>query len=92
MITIICPLPSAAKGGLYSQQLSAESGVGPYTWVSEKDQGQTGLPEGITLSSTGLVGGSCSTSNTDGFYNCTFKVTDSNGQLGAMVAGITVTS
>ena len=91
MIAVIAPLPSVAKGSLYSQQLGAESGVPPYTWASSKDQGQTGLPIGLSISTSGLISGNCSTDNATGVYTCTIKVTDNDGQLGAIITQITVT-
>ncbi len=44
-------LPEGTAGKFYSQTVSASGGTEPYTWSS------TGLPEGLSLSSDGLISG-----------------------------------
>ncbi len=75
-------LPSAVMGQEYKQQLTAAGGA-PITWS------YTGtLPEGITLSSTGLLSG---TPKAEGTFRFAVKVSNSAGsmtrQLSLVVAG-----
>ena len=75
-------LPSAVMGQEYKQQLTASGGA-PITWS------YTGtLPEGITLSSGGLLSG---TPKAEGTFRFAVKVTNSAGtmtrQLSLVVAG-----
>ena len=90
MIAITAPLPNGKQNTAYSESLSAMSGVPPYTWAAETDQGQTGLPPGLTISSLGVISGTIGA--VTGTFNSTIKVTDHDGQLGAMVVLITVTA
>lgn len=46
-------LPAGNVGTAYSAQLAATGGVAPYTW----SVGATPLPAGMTLSASGLIGG-----------------------------------
>jgi hypothetical protein len=52
-ITTSSPLPYAKKGHSYSKQLQATGGTGSYTWSITGGA----LPAGLTLSSSGLLGG-----------------------------------
>jgi hypothetical protein len=61
-ITSACPLPRGTAGQPYSQSLRAIGGTLPWTW-SVVDP--LSLPPGLTLSSSGIVGG---TPNTPGTY------------------------
>ena len=54
----------------YSAQLIAQGGSGTYTWSA------TGLPTGLTVSTTGLISGLPTVS---GSFTTTFKATDSLG-------------
>ena len=54
-ITTTSGLPSGRAGGYYSTQLTA-SGSTPITWKLDPDHG-TGLPDGLTLSSDGIISG-----------------------------------
>lgn len=62
-------LPSATIGVPYNQTLTATGGVGTYTWTFVSGI----LPPGITLASSGLLGG---TPTTGGTFTFTVQVTD----------------
>ena len=77
-------LPNAT-GGIYSQTLVASGGTGPsYTW--SVNPGST-LPQGLTLSSAGILSG---TPNIAGTYTFTFRVTDSAGRISTKDFTLTV--
>lgn len=61
-------LPGATQGSPYSVQLNATGGQAPYTWTA------TGLPAGLTCSTTGLISG---TPTVNGTFSATITVTDS---------------
>lgn len=61
-------LPGAVQGQAYSVQLNATGGVAPYSWSA------TGLPAGLTCSSTGLISG---TPTVSGTFSAVITVTDS---------------
>jgi len=63
-------LPNGTVGVAYSQQIAATGGWQPYTWTLDSGS----LPPGLSLSSGGLISG---TPTTQGNYNFTVKVTDS---------------
>jgi Putative Ig domain len=71
-------LPQAFVGVSYTTTLTAGGGVAPYIWSA------TGLPSGITLSSSGVLSGTVS-STTCSTAQCSFAftvtVTDSSGSL-----------
>src|SRR5579863_1813180 len=76
----VCPmfvttttLPSGTVGTAYSSQLTATGGTNTYTWSITSGA----LPNGLNLSSSGLISGTPTVSNTFGF-NVT--ATDCNGQ------------
>ena len=62
-------LPAGAVSRSYSYQLQAQGGTAPYTWSVG-----TGLPTGVTVSSTGFISG---TPSAQGNYRFTVQVTDS---------------
>lgn len=62
-------LPEATVGVSYSQSLVATGGVPPYTWQPESGS----LPNGLALSSAGILSGTPSTSGT---YTFVVRVTD----------------
>ncbi|MGC8741292.1 MAG: M1 family aminopeptidase [Candidatus Sumerlaeaceae bacterium] len=64
-----CSLGRLAVGQPFQYRLQAGYGASPYTWSG------SGLPPGLTLSSSGLVSG---TPTTSGIYNATVTVTDAN--------------
>ena len=70
-VTIVSrsPLRSATPGVLYSEQLVAVGGTTPYTWAVIGGA----PPPGITLSPTGVLGG---TPTVGGVYTFTVRVTD----------------
>lgn len=65
-------LPLAIHGEAYAQTLAANGGAAPYAWSIADGA----LPDGITLSSTGLISG---TSSVTGDAVFTAQVTDSLG-------------
>ena len=67
---VIGSLAPAVTGESYSTELVATGGTAPFTWTA------TGLPDGVTLSSSGLLSG---TTTTRGTYDVHFKITDANG-------------
>jgi hypothetical protein len=75
-LTILSPtaLPVAAVGVPYRFELKATSGTAPYFWVKKKKLKFGPIPDGITLSSDGLLSG---TPTTQGFSNFTVIVNDS---------------
>ncbi|HVV20126.1 MAG TPA: putative Ig domain-containing protein, partial [Pseudonocardiaceae bacterium] len=61
-------------GTAASLQLSASGGTAPYTWTA------SGLPTGLSISSSGLISGTPSTAGT---YSVTATATDSTGASGS---------
>src|SRR5262249_21242880 len=72
-ITTTSPLPTGSMGTLYSQTLSATGGTTPYTWSRTSGA----LPDGLTLSTGGLISG---TPTAAGVFNFTIRVTGSGSQ------------
>lgn len=68
-------LPSGSVGTPYSQNLSAAAGTAPFSFAVTSGN----LPDGLTLSSTGALTG---TPTTTGSFNFTVTVTDSPGCTG----------
>ena len=63
-------------------QMTATGGCGgPYTFSA------TGLPAGLTMSTTGIISG---TATTNGVFNYTVTITDSCGSIGALNCSVTV--
>lgn len=65
---------STALNGTVSLQLSASGGTAPYTWTT------TGLPTGLTISSSGLISG---TATAAGTYAVTATATATEGGSGS---------
>jgi len=63
-------IPDGTLGVPYSHQMSAYGGTTPYTWSIWSGS----LPPGLTLSSSGLISG---TPTTTGFWLVYIRVTDS---------------
>lgn len=57
-ITSTSPLPNATQNSAYSFQFSSSGGIAPITWTA------TGVPVGLTLSTTGLLSGTPTGSGT----------------------------
>lgn len=64
-------LPDAKQNYAFTQQLTATGGQAPYSWTALDS-----LPIGMTLTATGLLSGTPTTSGTSTF---TVQVTDDNG-------------
>jgi hypothetical protein len=69
LIITTSSLPGAVVGNAYSQTLTANGGLGNYTWSISSGS----LPAGLTLSTSGLISGSPSAAGTSSF---TAAVTD----------------
>jgi len=76
-LTVLSPgaLPVAAVGVPYRYELKATAGTAPYTWVKKKKKKFGVLPEGLSLSSDGVISG---TPTTQGVSNFTVLVSDAN--------------
>jgi hypothetical protein len=74
---------STVVGTSVSLQLSASGGTAPYTWSA------TGLPAGLSISSSGLISGSPTTA---GSYSVTATATDSASKTGSATFSWTVTT
>jgi hypothetical protein len=61
------PLPAAAVGVPYHHELKASAGTAPYGWVKKKKAKFGKLPDGITLSSDGVLSGTPTTEGTSDF-------------------------
>ncbi|MBI1759805.1 MAG: CSLREA domain-containing protein, partial [Acidobacteria bacterium] len=68
-------LPSGTTTAAYSETLTANGGVGPYTFSTGRDP----LPPGLSLSSSGLLSG---TPSSAGVFNFVAVATDANGCVG----------
>lgn len=76
-------LLNAAAGAVYSQDLTAAGGSGPYTWQLSGGA----LPPGLALSPSGRIGG---TPTTAGVFTFTAAVTDSAGGIASQTYSLTV--
>ena len=67
-------LPMAALGVPYRVELRATAGAAPYEWIKKKKKKKFGvLPDGITLSSEGVLSG---TPTAQGIFNFTIRAYD----------------
>jgi hypothetical protein len=73
-------LPNGTQGSAYSQQLSVSGGTAPYVY-----QMLGTLPSGLSLSSSGLISG---TPTTTGTFNTSIRAIFNNGSMGD--PGITI--
>lgn len=73
--TILSPsaLPVAAVGVPYRYELKATAGTAPYTWIKKKKKKFGALPDGLSLSSDGVISG---TPTTQGVSDFTVIVSD----------------
>ncbi len=78
-------LPNATVGLPYLAQLGASGGQPPYGW--DLAGGSTGLPSGLTLSSTGAISG---TPDTAGLFSFVVQATDANSTTGTQLLSILV--
>lgn len=76
-------LPDGTVGAMYSQQVTASGGTAPYVFAISSGA----LPTGLTLSASGLISG---TPTTTGVFPFTVEATDDNGCLGARDYTITI--
>ena len=83
-ITTSSNLKSTAVGATLALNLTASGGTPPYRWAVAGGN----LPPGLTLDSTGILGG---TPTTSGAYTFTLSVTDSTGATGSQSFQITIT-
>ena len=67
-------LPQATQNAAYQATLATSGGTGPYTWMLA---GGSNLPSGLTLSTSGEISGTLSSSVAIGNYSFTVEVTDS---------------
>src|SRR5271170_5992003 len=76
-LTITSPvtLPTGEVSAVYAATLTQGGGVGPFTWVVSSGA----LPGGLSVTSSGAIGGTISASATPGTFSFTAKVTDSEG-------------
>jgi hypothetical protein len=85
---IILITPTSLQGGYgpitYNTQYSATGGSGTYTYAVTSGS----LPTGTSLSSSGLLTGTCSTTGT---YTATITATDSHGQTGSVTVSSSIT-
>jgi cytoskeletal protein CcmA (bactofilin family) len=77
-------LPDGRVNQPYSETLAAAGGTSPYTWSVTAGS----LPDGLTLSSAGVISG---TPTTAGTFSFTVRVTDSAAETATAALSITVT-
>jgi Putative Ig domain len=77
-------LPGGTVSDAYSQTLAASGGTGPYSWSLTGGS----LPNGLTLSSGGVISGTPTNTGTFGF---TVRATDTLGASGTKALSITIT-
>lgn len=78
--------PDGTNGLPYSYAFSATGGVAPYTWTA-----LGGLPEGLSLSSSGILAGTPAV-KLPGTFNVAVRVTDSRGVSTTGNFGLTIAS
>src|SRR5581483_11463116 len=78
-------LPAGTFGVAYSQSLSAAGGTGAYTWSISAGA----LPDGLTMSGTGVISG---TPQSAGTFQFTAKVSDADQNSDAQPLQITINS
>jgi hypothetical protein len=88
-ISTLAALPLGTKGSAYSATLTATAGVPPYTWSLTSG---SSLPQGLTLSSSGVLSGTISSNVGTGTYSFTMQVTDSSSATASMPFSLQVDS
>jgi hypothetical protein len=83
-ITTSSTLPYGTVGSFYSKTLAATGGTGSYTW-----SGLSALPNGLTLSSSGLLSGNPTTAGSYTFY---IQVADTGGHSASSEFALTIAS
>jgi large repetitive protein len=78
-------LPNGFAGTAYSQTLLAGGGVSPFTWLVVGGSGS--LPSGLTLSTSGVLSG---TPSTTGTFHFTVQVTDAGGRTATRAMTVSV--
>jgi hypothetical protein len=78
-------LPGGTQGTAYSETLGATGGTTPYTWTLVSG---SSLPAGLTLSTTGVISG---TPTTTGTANFTVQVEDSSSPAQTAQAALSIT-
>jgi hypothetical protein len=86
-ITVSGTFAAAVQNKSYSVTLSSSGGTASYTYSIIS--GGTGLPVGLSLSSSGVISGKSTTSGT---YTFTVRSTDSIGYTGSATFSLTVTA
>jgi hypothetical protein len=81
------PLAPASIGISYSQALAATGGTAPYSWLLVAGQGT--LPDGLTLSSAGVISGTPTTAGTSNF---SVQATDAGGLKAQKAFALTVST
>ena len=84
-ITTASPLPTGTVGSVYSQTLSASGGTAPYSWTVVTGS----LPGGLSLGSSGVVGGSAQVAGT---FNFTVQANDSASGSAQKAFSITISA
>src|SRR5262249_13729601 len=69
-VTSASSLPDATVNAVYATTLGATGGIAPYSWARTSGS----LPDGLTLSSSGVITG---TTNRTGTFTFTVEVSDS---------------
>ncbi len=82
-ITTSSPLPSGTVGVAYSETLAASGGNPPYSWSMTVGA----LPNGLTLSSSGMIAG---TPTAAGTANFTVQVSDSSAETASASFSLTI--
>jgi hypothetical protein len=80
-------LPPAANNVSYSQNLTGSGGTVPYTWSLAA--GSPSLPQGLSLSPTGTISG---TPTTTGTFNFTVRLDDSSLRTTTQAFSLTITT
>src|SRR5205085_2299956 len=92
-LIVVCPpvtvlpatLPDGASGVAYSQLISATGGIAPHTFAITSGT----LPDGVTLSTTGLLSGTLTSAGTNSFQ---VTATDTHGCTGTSTYALNVPS